>query len=106
MSEVKTEQLSFALQVSAKMKDYSQLVKFRLSSLVVFSSAIGFLMANNGDWQWPQLLLMIFAGFLTTAASNTLNQVIEKDFDRLMKRTANRPLPTERMSTTEALLAA
>ncbi|MEO6167900.1 MAG: protoheme IX farnesyltransferase, partial [Chitinophagales bacterium] len=106
MSEVKTERLGVGMIISSKVKDYAQLVKFRLSMLVIFSSVVGFMMAANGNWEWPQMLLMILAGFLTTASSNALNQVIEKDFDRLMKRTANRPLPTERMSMAEALLAA
>lgn len=92
--------------IIAKVKDYGQLVKFRLSLLVVFSSAIGFLIAANGNWQWPQLILLLIAGFLVTGSSNALNQVIEKDFDRLMDRTMNRPLPDNRMSVMEALLAA
>ncbi|MBX7108378.1 MAG: heme o synthase [Chitinophagales bacterium] len=107
MNQIKTaERISIALIISSKLKDYSQLVKLRLSMLVIFSSVTGYLMAANGNWEWPQLLLLILAGFLTTASSNALNQVIEKDFDRLMKRTANRPLPTERMTNAEALLAA
>lgn len=106
MNEVKTGRITIGLLAAAKLRDYAQLVKFRLSMLVIFSSVIGFLMAANGNWEWPQMLLLILAGFLTTASSNALNQVIEKDYDRLMKRTANRPLPTERMTNAEALLAA
>jgi protoheme IX farnesyltransferase len=106
MSESKAERLTLWLVISAKLKDYQQLVKFRLSMLVVFSSVIGFLMSAAGTWTWPQMILLVFAGFLTTASSNAINQVIEKDYDRLMSRTANRPLPTERMTMMEALLAA
>ena len=106
MSEVRTEKLSITSVVISKMKDYGQLAKFRLSSLVVFSSFIGFLFGANGDWQWPQLILFLAGGFLVTASSNALNQVIEKDFDRLMNRTMKRPLPDERMSVMEALLTA
>lgn len=107
MSEVKSiQRISIGLVITSKLKDYAQLVKFRLTMLVIFSSVIGFLMAANGNWEWSSMLLLILAGFLTTASSNALNQVIEKDYDRLMKRTANRPLPTERMTNAEALLAA
>ena len=106
MSEVRTERLSAASIIISKLKDYGQLAKFRLSLLVVFSSMIGFLIAANGVWQWPQLVLFLVGGFLVTASSNALNQVIEKDFDRLMNRTMNRPLPDGRMSIMEALLAA
>ncbi|MBA2421669.1 MAG: protoheme IX farnesyltransferase [Chitinophagales bacterium] len=106
MKEAQTGQLTMGLLLSAKLKDYAQLIKLRLSLLVVFSSVIGFLMAADGSWEWPKLMLMILAGLLTTASSNVLNQVIEKDFDRLMSRTADRPLPTDRMTVMEALLAA
>jgi protoheme IX farnesyltransferase len=45
-------------------------------------------------------------GFLVTGSSNAFNQVIEKDTDKLMDRTADRPLPSGRMSVTEASVAA
>jgi protoheme IX farnesyltransferase len=106
MSEVRTEKLTGTSIILSRLKDYAQLSKFRLSMLVVFSALIGFLVSANGNWQWPQLILFLFAGFLVTASSNALNQVIEKDYDRLMNRTMNRPLPDERMSVTEALLVA
>ena len=105
MSEVNTSSVSIRMLVTSKVRDYAQLVKFRLTTLVLFSSVIVFLMAGS-NWEWPQMLLLILGGFLTTASANALNQAIEKDFDRLMKRTAQRPLPTERMSMAEALLAA
>lgn len=106
MSEVRTEKLSVSALFLSKMKDYGQLAKFRLSSLVVFSSLIGYLFAANGGWEWSQLILFLAGGFLVTASSNALNQVIEKEFDRLMNRTMKRPLPDERMSVMEALLTA
>ena len=106
MSEIRTEKLSVSALILSKMKDYGQLAKFRLSSLVVFSSLIGYLFAANGGWEWSQLILFLAGGFLVTASSNALNQVIEKEFDRLMNRTMKRPLPDERMSVMEALLTA
>jgi len=89
-----------------KVKDYILLTKLRLSSLVIFSSAIGFLIAPHGVIDWFKISMLLLGGLLTTAGSNAFNQVIEKDYDKLMSRTANRPLPTGRMSVTEALLVA
>ncbi|MBA3649423.1 MAG: protoheme IX farnesyltransferase [Chitinophagales bacterium] len=106
ITEVRTLPNTFSASISFKVRDYAQLVKLRLALLVVFSSVIGYLMAIQGEIEWGQLILLCLAGFFTTASSNVLNQVIEKDFDRLMKRTANRPLPTDRMSVAEALLVA
>lgn len=48
------------------------------------------------------MFLLIVGGFLVTGASNGINQIIERDTDKLMNRTANRPLPAERMSLGEA----
>ena len=78
----------------------------RLSSLVVFSAAMGFVIATRGDFSWSKLLILILGGWLVTGSSNVFNQVIEKDLDKLMKRTASRPLPDGRMSVTEAIVAA
>ncbi len=78
----------------------------RLSSLVVFSAAIGFVIGNRGDFYFNQLCWLILGGFLVTGSSNAFNQVIEKDLDKLMDRTKNRPLPAGRMSVTEAMTAA
>lgn len=61
-------------------------------------------MFGAGDIRFFSLFLL--AGFLVTAASNALNQVLEIQTDKLMTRTAGRPLPTGRMSATEAILAA
>jgi len=100
----KSERIEISSLIVAKLKDYAQLMKFRLSMLVVFSSGIGYLIGLTGSINWQGFIMICIGGMLTSGASNALNQVIEKDFDRLMKRTANRPLPTERMTTIEALL--
>lgn len=89
-----------------KVSDYLALVKFRLSLTVVFSSVMAYLIAANGTINWIAVGLLGLGGFLVTGAANALNQVLEKDYDRLMQRTANRPLPTGRMSVSEAVMAA
>jgi protoheme IX farnesyltransferase len=89
--------------ISQKLKDYGQLLKLRLSSLVVFSAVVSYLMAaENPDWTTAVLLTL--GGFLVTGASNSFNQIIEKDLDRMMSRTENRPMPNSRLSHTEALV--
>ena len=83
-------------------RDYNQLVKVRLTSLVVFSSVITYLTASQGAINWFELTMLAIGGFLVTGSANGINQVIEKDFDKLMQRTANRPVATNRMSVLEA----
>lgn len=73
---------------------------------VVFSSVMAYLIASHGGINWVAIGILSLGGFLVTGASNALNQVLEKDYDKLMKRTANRPLATGRMTVSEAVMAA
>ena len=92
-----------SLQMKARIGSYVQLLKLRLTLLVVFSAAITFAYAAKGQLKWSELLLMILGGILTTGSANSLNQIIEKDTDKLMHRTQNRPMPNYKLSITEAL---
>lgn len=97
------------IQVSAfrqKVTDYNQLIKTRLTFLVVLSAAITYATAAvNTGINWLDLLMLTLGGTLVTGAANGINQIIEKNYDKLMVRTANRPVATNRMSNTEAGLA-
>jgi protoheme IX farnesyltransferase len=93
-----------------KLSDFSKLIKTRLTVLVVFSASISFLigsMANtktHGVINWENWVKLIIGGFLVTAAANCFNEIIEKDYDKLMKRTMDRPIPAGRMMTGQALV--
>jgi heme o synthase len=87
------------------VKAYIQLLKFRLSFLVAFSSAIGYGLGTSHP-TWSQTLLVMLAGLLVTGAANTVNQVIERDRDQLMHRTVKRPLPEGRVSVQAASIFA
>jgi len=102
----KAHSVSPAALLKAKLADYSQLVKLRLAGTVVFSSVITYAIAAYGNVEWLPMVLLFIGGFLVTGAANALNEVFEKDLDKMMKRTENRPLATGRMSSTEAILAA
>lgn len=84
-----------------KFKAYFQLLKFRLSITVAFSSAIGFLLGAQ-ELDWGRALLVMLGGLAVTGSANTINQIHERDLDKLMKRTAKRPLPTGVLSIPEA----
>jgi protoheme IX farnesyltransferase len=89
-----------------RWSDFSKLIKLRLTFLVVFSASISFLIGSkvNGKIIWGNWAILIVGGFLVTAAANCFNEIIEKDFDRLMKRTMDRPIPAGRMNTGQALV--
>ncbi len=88
----------------SKVADYVQFTKLRLSALVVLSAAICFAYGSSGSIDWYKMLFLLFGGFLVTGASNGINQILEKDTDKMMSRTVNRPLPQERMSVNEAAI--
>ena len=101
-----TQKLSFVAAFKQKIEDYKVLVKHRLNLLVVFSAAMAYITTVQGAFSWRELMTLSLGGFLVTGASNALNEVLEKDYDKQMKRTENRPLATGRMTTSEAVLAA
>jgi protoheme IX farnesyltransferase len=86
----------------AKAKAFWELLKFRLSLLVSFSCAFGYVLASPVV-NWKVLPMLFLGGFLVSGASIVVNQIIEKDFDKVMTRTRNRPLPTGRLSVNEAI---
>ena len=99
--------MEFTLQavhlIRARLADYAVLVKFRLTLLVVFSSVFGYLLGAEAI-QGSVLLLVVVGGLFVTFAANSMNQVLEKEYDRLMVRTQNRPLVTSKISVPEAVL--
>ena len=102
MQENTTITNSKSFELASKVKDYFQLIKFTLSFMVVFSSVVCYLLSPNIKFDLLQVLLLFAGGMLITGSSNTINQVLERKSDSLMKRTANRPLASGRMSVQEA----
>ncbi len=93
--------------VLTRVRAYSQLIKLRLSLLVVFSAVFGYLMAPNVLGVDPVTIIWLaLGGFLITGASNTLNQVLEVEYDAQMTRTSGRPLVKNMISSTEAVIFA
>jgi len=84
-----------------KIKDYLQLIKPSLSIMVVFSSVISYLLVPGVEYNWIMILLLFAGGMLVTGSANAINQVVEKDTDAVMKRTAKRPVAAGRMSVEE-----
>ncbi len=94
--DVAVEKIGFR----GKLKAYMSFTKFRLASLVVVSALSGYLFVGGSDTL--ELVYLLVGGMLVTAASNGSNQIWERDLDKLMNRTAKRPLPLGHMSLTEA----
>jgi heme o synthase len=79
-----------------------QLVKFRLSLLVTISALMGYLLSDKAI---TLNFLWLFVGvYMLSAGSSGINQVQERDLDKLMPRTQKRPIPSGRISSQNALL--
>lgn len=92
--------------MKAFISDFNKLIKLRLTLTVVFSASISFLIGSKeqGNINWQFWMILTLGGFLVTAAANGFNEIIEKDLDKLMGRTKDRPIPAGRMTTGQALV--
>lgn len=95
--------ITINITTTDKLRALVELLKVRLSFLVAFSSGFGFLLANQGSINWWGFISIVFGGFLISGSAVIINQIMEIDFDRLMKRTRTRPLPTAKVTKREAL---
>lgn len=66
--------------------------------MVVFSSIISYLLVSNVLIDWWRIVLLFAGGMLVTGSANTINMVVEKDTDALMKRTEKRPIASGRVT--------
>jgi protoheme IX farnesyltransferase len=80
-------------------------MKFRLSATVVFSAVIGYLLGVESLSIFA-ISYLIIGGILVTGSANAFNQILEQKHDKLMERTAQRPLPLGNLSSPQALVFA
>jgi len=92
--------------VKGFINDLKQLIKVRLSFTVVFSASVAFLVGSKaqGEINWLNWVILTIGGLLVTGSANGFNEIIERNLDKLMKRTADRPLPAGRMTSGQALV--
>lgn len=91
--------------MNQKCKDYITLGKPRIVFMVLVTFAVGFVLAGGSLFRdWAQLLIGLLGTCLSAAGAGALNNYMERDIDRLMKRTMKRPLPAGRLSPFSALI--
>ena len=85
---------------------FLDLMKLRVSSLVLVATGVGFCAGWTGGWSLSSAALVfhtILGTALVAAASNAMNQLLEVEYDRKMVRTQDRPLVTGRLGTLEVV---
>ena len=87
----------------SRAADFVTLTKPRLNSLVLITSVVAYILGRGDELPWIQLAHTIVGTALVAAGASALNQLWERDTDRLMRRTRQRPLPDARLHPQDAM---
>jgi protoheme IX farnesyltransferase len=90
--------------MSVRLSDLSEMTKPGITTMVVLTAGLGFLLAGGERFSFLLLVWTLLGTGLVSAGASVLNHVIEREPDALMRRTENRPLPAGRMDPDVALL--
>src|SRR5262249_59750985 len=88
------------------VSDLAELVKARLTLLVLLTTAVGFYLGSESPIDYRALFHTVFGTAAAAAGAAALNQWWERRADALMRRTEARPIPSGRMSPLPALALA
>ncbi|MFD4182979.1 heme o synthase [Rhodococcus sp. NPDC058514] len=91
-------------RATGKVLAYLALTKPRVIELLLVATIPAMLLADRGNVNFPLILSTLFGGWMGAASANTLNCVVDADIDKVMKRTARRPLARLAVPTSHALI--
>lgn len=104
MKEVSAEILSASSTEKNWTAVFSELVKARLTTLVLLTTLVGFYMGWRGTMNLVLMFHTLFGTGLVASGAAALNQLLEREYDAKMRRTANRPLPSGRLQPATVML--
>src|SRR5580704_9078595 len=90
--------------LKSKLRDYYTLTKPEVNLLILMTTSAGYYLASRGPFHFVGLINTLVGTLLVASGTATLNQWMERVWDGKMRRTANRPLPSGRLSSREAFL--
>ncbi|MCX7878638.1 MAG: UbiA family prenyltransferase, partial [Ignavibacteria bacterium] len=103
MSKLALNINSRSISIGETVRIFSELIKFRITSLVTLTTAMGYILAS-GDFISLEGLIYVSSGiFLLAAAASCLNHWQESKTDALMERTRYRPIPSGRIEPNSVL---
>lgn len=97
-------QITWTSLVLARLADYLEMSKPRISLMVLVTVTVGYLLGSQGVWQLAPLVHACIGITIVAAGSSALNQWFEQKTDGLMQRTIDRPIPAGRLHAAEVLL--
>lgn len=104
MTQVKTEKID-SLSFIEKVKCYAEILKFKITVFVVISAVFGYFIGVT-TYNLTDVFWLVIGGFLVTGSANAFNQIIERNYDKLMDRTKVRPLPQNKLNVVEVTIVA
>ena len=99
-----TTQNAVAAPAKGWVSVYSDLVKARLTMLVLLTTLVGFYMGWDKPMDYAMMFHTLFGTALVASGAAALNQLLEREYDARMKRTASRPLPSGRLQPVTVML--
>src|SRR5471032_1484972 len=100
MKEFSAEILSAGATEKSWTAVFSDLVKARLTTLVLLTTAVGFYLGETGAINWILFFNTLAATGLVAMGASALNQLLEREYDAKIRRTQSRPLPSGRLQPT------
>jgi protoheme IX farnesyltransferase len=100
MKEISVEILGAASAEKSWTAVFADLVKARLTTLVLLTTLVGFYVGEHGALDFALMFNALAATALVAAGASALNQLLEREYDAKMRRTQNRPLPSGRLQPT------
>ena len=88
--------------ITSKLRDYYTLTKPEVNLLILMTTSAGYYLGSQGPLRPGRLFFTLVGTLLVASGTATLNQLTERLYDAQMRRTANRPLVSGRLSTKEA----
>jgi protoheme IX farnesyltransferase len=105
MKEISAEILSANAAVEKSWTAvFADLVKARLTTLVLLTTAVGFYLGERGAINWFLFFNTLAATGLVAMGASALNQLLEREYDAKMRRTQDRPLPSGRLQPTTVMI--
>jgi protoheme IX farnesyltransferase len=90
--------------LTSRLRDYYTLTKPEVNLLILMTTSAGYYLASRGTFHFAGLVNTLIGTLLVASGTATLNQWMERVWDGQMRRTANRPIPSGRMSSFHALI--
>jgi heme o synthase len=88
--------------IPSKLRDYYALTKPEVNLLILMTTSAGYYLGSAGPLRVDRLFITLVGTLLVASGTATLNQLMERGYDSQMRRTANRPLVSGRLSSREA----